>query len=117
MNIPDWQVMVLNLVSLAKEQLSLARLLKQRAQVIRDMKDVFGIRPSDPELIPTLLNAAWISRCQAGATLKKIEIENGKMVTQGIDPIRLTRYLDGRNYPTWQEYSDVYQSDLHLKEA
>ncbi|MCK5014674.1 MAG: hypothetical protein KAS66_12740 [Candidatus Omnitrophica bacterium] len=111
----DWQESVLSLVSLAREQLSLARLLRQKTQIIRDMKAAFGVRPTDPEMLPTLLNSAQEMRLKAQITLKKIEIENGKMVTQGVDPIRLTRFLDGRFYQTWSEYREIYKDDQHLR--
>lgn len=116
MNAPDWQENVLDLVSLARDQLSLARLLRQKAQVFQEIRDTSGIHPMDPELLPTLLNSAWIMRCQAGATLKMIEIENGKMVMAGVDPVRLSAWLNGHMYRTWPEYWETYINDPHLKE-
>lgn len=116
MNAPDWQENVLDLVSLAREQLSSARLLRQRVQEVQDMKDAFGIRPTDPELLPTLLSSAKEMRICAGATLKMIEIENGKMVMAGVDPVRLSAWLNGHMYRTWPEYWETYINDPHLKE-
>lgn len=116
MNIPDWEESILNLVSLAREQLSLARLLRQKAQVVQDMKDAFGIRPADHALIPTLLTSAKDMRIAAGATLKMIEIENGKMVMRGVVPIRLDVWLNGHMFRVWPEYLETYEDDPHLRE-
>lgn len=117
MNVPDWQEIVLSLVSLAREQLSTARLFRQEAQVAQDIKDEFGVRPTDPELIPTLLKSAQEMRIAAGVTLELIEIENGKMVMLGIIPLRLDVWLNGHMFREWREYHEVYKDNQHLKEG
>lgn len=116
MNTSDWQDVLLNLVSLAREQISLARLLRQKAQVVQDVTAVFGCRPSDPELLPTLLSSAKEMRLCAGATLKKIEVENGKMKMMDVVPIRLNVWLNGHMFRTWPEYLETYINDPHLRE-
>lgn len=117
MDVQGWENIVHNLISLAREQISLARLLKKKAQFHQDMRDLLGISPVDHDLIPTLLNYAWIMRLQARKTLQKIEIENGKMYVQGIVPVRLDVWLNGRMYKEWPEYHQTRMAHPDLMEG
>lgn len=117
MTYSGWQKLIYDLISLAREQISLARLARQEAIFAEDMRDLMGIAPWDDEMIPTLHKSAKLMRCKARETLKLAEIENGKRFLRGEGTVLLKEWLDGRNFRKWLEYKKVYADSFHLEEA
>lgn len=101
-------------IRIAKRALVRARILRQHATIEQEFDALFADEPGDPPLAPELFEKALFCRRFAKIALQRALISNerlletGNVFAEGVLKIA----LDGRYFRQWDEYKDMYHSDM-----